>query len=64
MNLKAFSKPLIVLLIGILCTVLGATFKIMHWPSAGILLLIGTVLEFLAILYAIILLIKVAKKNS
>lgn len=62
MNLKQFIKPLIVLLLGIVCTVLGATFKIMHWPFASILLLIGTALEFIAILYAIVLLIKFARK--
>ena len=62
MNLKQFIKPLIILLVGIALTILGATFKIMHIQFAPQLLILGTILEFAAILYAIVLLIKTSMK--
>ena len=61
MNLKQFRKPLIILLAGIGLTILGATFKILHLQFAPQLLMIGTILEFVAILYAIVVLVKIKR---
>lgn len=63
MNLKQFIKPLIILLLGLGLTILGATFKVLHLQFAPQLLMIGTILEFIAILYAIVILIKISKKK-
>ncbi len=63
MNLKQFTKPLIILLIGIALTILGATFKVLHFQFASQLLLVGTFLEFFAILMAIVKLIKIARNK-
>jgi hypothetical protein len=64
MKLKEFVTPLIVLLIGIGLTILGATFKILHLQFAPQLLLVGTFIEFFAILLAIIKLIKIARSKN
>jgi hypothetical protein len=64
MNLKQFTTPLIVLLLGIGLTILGAAFKILHLQFAPELLLVGTFLEFFAILLAIIKLIKIARNKD
>ncbi|WP_375237913.1 gliding motility protein GldL [Aurantibacter sp.] len=64
MKLKEFITPLIVLLIGIGLTILGATFKILHLQFAPQLLLVGTFIEFFAILLTIIKLIKIARNKN
>ena len=64
MNLKQFTTPLIVLLLGIGLIILGAAFKILHLQFAPELLLVGTFLEFFAILLAIIKLIKIARNKD
>ncbi|MBD3725259.1 MAG: hypothetical protein IE891_10920 [Flavobacteriaceae bacterium] len=44
MNNK-FKTPLRLLLLGMAITIVGALFKIMHWPAANILLGIGLICE-------------------
>ena len=64
MNLKQFIIPLILLLAGIALTILGALFKIQHWPKGELLFTIGAFLEFTALFLAIIKLIKIARNKS
>ena len=53
MNSK-FKTPLILLIIGMLLVIFGATFKIMHWPSANILLVIGLICEAVGLIMLIV----------
>lgn len=36
---------LIIFALGILLSLLGALFRIMHWPAASTILVIGTIME-------------------
>ncbi|MFN3753805.1 GldL-related protein [Flavobacterium sp.] len=58
---KTYLAPAIVFLIGMILTIIGALFKIMHWTGANVLLSIGMLSEVLAIITLIITLIKNAK---
>lgn len=52
-NLKLSMKTKYVIalfLVGILLTILGSLFKVMHWPSATILMILGTVFEVIALI--------------
>ncbi|MEM7186634.1 MAG: hypothetical protein AAF466_08240 [Bacteroidota bacterium] len=61
MKLRNFIPAIIVFVIGILVTVIGALFRILHWElgpfNGGVLLAIGSALDILSgvILIAIIL---------
>ncbi|HIC30736.1 MAG: hypothetical protein JXK08_05515 [Flavobacteriaceae bacterium] len=63
MNLKKFLVPLILLLLGFGLTIVGALFKIQHWPYGSVILTIGTFVEFAALFYAIIVLIKIYRNK-
>lgn len=56
--LQKFKIPLILYLLGMAITILGALFKIMHWQFAGGLLIIGMLTEVLAIFSLIFILFK------
>lgn len=58
--ISKYKIPLVLFLFGMLFTIVGALFKIMHWPFASILLIIGTATEA----FAIIFLISIILKNS
>ncbi|MEM5539781.1 MULTISPECIES: GldL-related protein [unclassified Olleya] len=62
MSLKQFKVPLVLLVIGIILTIVGAMFKIQHKPYGSLLLTAGTFIEFCAIFLGIIKLIKVARQ--
>jgi hypothetical protein len=64
MDLKQLITPLIILLFGVGCLILGSVFKLLHLQFAPQLLFLGGVLQFIAILIAIIRLIKVSRKNN
>ncbi|MDC1230092.1 hypothetical protein N8Z45_00990 [bacterium] len=55
---------IIVFLFGLILTVLGALFKIQHWAFASELLILGNLIEVIAILIAIVILIKIYKAKS
>ncbi len=55
---------LVLFLIGMVVTVLGALFKIMHWPGARFLLIIGMVFEAAAALFLILKLLKKDKDKT
>lgn len=56
--MKTFLLPLIFFLIGFAISLIGALFKIMHWPGANNMLITGTFLEAISIFILILLLIK------
>jgi hypothetical protein len=53
-----YKLPLILFLIGMILTIVGSLFKLMHWPGAGIMLIIGMLTEVAAIISLIVLLVK------
>lgn len=44
---------LIVFLFGLILTLIGAQFKIMHWPGASILILSSSIIKIIAVILAI-----------
>lgn len=52
----------IIFLSGIMITIIGALFKLMHWPYGNLLLIIGFACKAFSILILIITLIKTSKK--
>lgn len=42
-----------VLLIGVIVMVIGSLFKIMHWPGASVLVIVGTLTKVVALLVLI-----------
>ncbi|MFD2890583.1 hypothetical protein ACFS5J_00930 [Flavobacterium chuncheonense] len=55
---KNYKIPLILFLIGMVITILGALFKIMHWPGASFILIIGMFTEMSALIVLIARLLK------
>lgn len=58
---KIYLPAVIVFLIGLMITIFGSLFKILHWPGASFLLIIGMTSEALAVLLLIIALIRKSK---
>jgi hypothetical protein len=58
---KNYILLLILFIFGVVITILGACFKIMHWPGAKIMLLLGMLAEAIAL---IILIYKMLKKSN
>lgn len=50
---RKFRTPLRLLLLGMAITIVGALFKIMHWPLANILLGIGLICEAVGLIMLI-----------
>jgi hypothetical protein len=53
-----YKLPLILFLIGMILTIIGSLFKLMHWPGSTIMLTVGMITEVAAIITLIVLLIK------
>lgn len=53
MKLKDFRIPLLFLIIGSTIVIIGALFKIMHWPYNNELIMLGGVLEVIAAILVI-----------
>jgi hypothetical protein len=53
-----YKIPFILFLLGMLFTVVGALFKIMHWPFASMLLIVGMLTEAVAIIILITIVLK------
>ncbi|RAJ12941.1 gliding motility protein GldL [Olleya aquimaris] len=64
MNLKQFKVPLLLLIVGVILTIIGAYFKVQAIEHGSLLLTIGTFLEFCAIFLGIIKLIKISRQKS
>jgi hypothetical protein len=56
--IKQYKIPLIIFLLGMATTILGALFKIIHWQFANALLIIGMTLEVIGIILLIRLILK------
>ena len=50
---------IIIFLLGLIVTVIGALFKIQHWPYGNEIIIFGNLLEILGIVLAIIILIRI-----
>lgn len=58
---KIYVPPVILFLVGMIATIIGALFKITHYPGANLLLFIGSLAEVVGIILLIICLIKNSK---
>ncbi|WP_264549669.1 GldL-related protein [Flavobacterium sp. N2820] len=58
---KQYIIPLILFLLGMVVTIIGALFKLQHWPGASIMLTIGMLTEAIAIIILIVILLKNTK---
>lgn len=56
--MKQFKTPIILFLIGILFTIVGATLKIAHLEGANLVLILGMLIEALAIISLIWIILK------
>jgi hypothetical protein len=55
---KQYVLPILFFIIGISLTIIGALFKIMHWPGATIILATGLLAEATALIILIISILK------
>tara|TARA_B100001093_G_scaffold317516_1_gene302923 strand:+ start:210 stop:413 length:204 start_codon:yes stop_codon:yes gene_type:complete len=55
---------IVVVLVGLMITIAGALFKIMHWPGASLMLIVGMGLKALGILLLLIKVVMARKSNS
>jgi hypothetical protein len=58
---KKYIVPLVLFLLGMVITIIGALFKLMHWPGANFMLIIGMLSEAIAIITLIVVLLKKMK---
>jgi len=58
---KQYTVPLVLFLIGMAITIIGALFKIMHRPGANFMLTIGMLTEAIALITLIVVLLKNTK---
>ncbi len=58
---KQYTIPLVLFLLGMAITIIGALFKIMHWPGANFMLTIGMITEAIALITLIVVLLKNTK---
>jgi hypothetical protein len=58
---KQYIVPLVLFLLGMVITIIGALFKLMHWPGANFMLMIGMLSEAIAIITLIVVLLKKMK---
>ena len=58
---KQYTIPLVLFLSGMAITIIGALFKLMHWPGANIMLTVGMLTEANAIITLIVILLKNTK---
>lgn len=62
MKLKSLIFPIIIFLIGVISTILGVLFKILHWELGPIngasLLAIGSIVEIIAVISLVFILLR------
>lgn len=58
---KQYIAPLVFFLLGMAVTIVGALSKIMHWPGANFMLIIGMLTEAIALIILIVVLLKKMK---
>ncbi len=59
---EQYKIPLILFLFGMVITIIGSLFKIMHWPYSNLLLIFGMISEILAIFIVIRIILKFKKQ--
>lgn len=64
MKIKAFIVPIIILILGYIVQLVGSLFKIMHWPFGSLFLIIATFIMVVALVMAIIILIRIKNNNE
>ena len=62
--IKKLIPAIIVFIIGYALTIVGALFKIQHWPNGGEIYTVGSLIEVVAIVIAILTLIKIYKSKN
>ena len=60
---KNFTIPLLVFLTGMVITIIGALFKLMHWLGANLLLSGGMLLQAGALIALIVTIFKMSKRQ-
>ena len=55
---KQYALPILFFTFGIITTIVGALFKIMHWPGASTILTVGLLSEAVALIIVIISILK------
>ncbi len=55
---KQYTIPLVLFLLGMVITIVGALFKLMHWPGSNIMLTIGMLAEATALISLIVIVFK------
>ncbi|WP_445458459.1 GldL-related protein [Flavobacterium sp. HNIBRBA15423] len=58
---EQYKIPLVLFLFGMVITIIGSLFKIMHWPYSNLLLIFGMISEILAIFIVIRIILKPKK---
>ena len=58
---KQYKVPLVLFLLGMVITIIGALFKLMHLPGANFMLIIGMLTEAIAIITLIVVIFKNTK---
>ncbi|MEJ6791928.1 MAG: hypothetical protein QNK89_04130 [Lacinutrix sp.] len=58
MKAKQFILPLLIFILGIILTIVGALFKIQHWAYASQILTLGTIVQVVALAFLMVILIK------
>ncbi|WP_290696865.1 hypothetical protein [Lacinutrix sp.] len=58
MKAKQFVPALLIFIFGIILTIIGALFKIQHWPYGSVILTLGSVVEVIGLIVLIVILIK------
>jgi len=53
--------PFFIFFLGLLLNVIGALLKLRHWPGADEMLMLGSMAEAIAIIYAIVKIISIKK---
>ena len=56
-----YKIPLVLFLFGLVITIIGALFKIMHWPGGSITLIFGMLTQAFSIIILIIMILKNSK---
>lgn len=59
--ISKYKIPLVLFLFGMVITVIGALFKLMHWPGASIMLVVGMLTEAFTIISLILIVLKKSK---
>lgn len=64
MKIYDFKWPLVLFLFGFLIQIVGALFKIRHWPMADEMITISSIICGIAIVFAIIKLVLMKKSGK